>query len=85
MVNRNGFKVAGKTGTAQIPIAGHYDADKTNASFIGFAPYDKPKFIMFVTLQEPASSPWASETAAPLWYTIARKLFLYFDMQPEGE
>ncbi|OGM13551.1 hypothetical protein A3A76_03495 [Candidatus Woesebacteria bacterium RIFCSPLOWO2_01_FULL_39_23] len=82
---QKGFKVAGKTGTAQIPIAGHYDADKTNASFIGFAPYDKPKFIMFVTLQEPASSPWASETAAPLWYTIARKLFLYFDMQPEGE
>jgi cell division protein FtsI/penicillin-binding protein 2 len=78
-----GFKVAGKTGTAQIPIAGHYDEEKTIASFIGFAPADKPKFIMLVTLKEPESSPWASETAAPLWYTIAKDLFVYFGIQPE--
>ena len=79
-----GFKVAGKTGTAQIPIAGHYDAEKTIASFIGFAPYDDPKFIMLVTLREPQSSPWASETAAPLWYSLARDLFPYFGIQPEN-
>ncbi len=78
-----GFKVAGKTGTAQIPIAGHYDAEKTIASFIGFAPADKPKFIMLVTLKEPSSSPWASETAAPLWYSIAKDLFPYLGVQPE--
>ena len=34
--NITGFRVAGKTGTAQIPIAGHYDSEKTIASFIGF-------------------------------------------------
>ena len=79
-----GFKVAGKTGTAQIPIAGHYDEEKTNATFIGFAPADKPKFIMLVTLREPKSSPWASETAAPLWYSIVKDLFLYFSIQPES-
>lgn len=79
-----GFKVAGKTGTAQIPIAGHYDNEKTIASFIGFAPADKPKFIMLVTLKEPQSSPWASETAAPLWYSIAKDLFPYFGIQPEN-
>lgn len=78
-----GFGVAGKTGTAQIPIAGHYDEDKTIASFIGFAPYDDPKFIMLVTLREPSTSPWASETAAPLWYDIAKDLFLYFRMTPK--
>ena len=78
-----GFKVAGKTGTAQIPIAGHYDTDKTIASFVGFAPADSPKFLMLVTLKEPASSQWASETAAPLWYSIAKDLFLYFSIQPE--
>lgn len=78
-----GFKVAGKTGTAQIPIAGHYDEEKTIASFIGFAPYDDPKFVMLVTLREPSTSPWASETAAPLWYSIAKDLFLYFGIQPE--
>jgi len=78
-----GFKVAGKTGTAQIPIDGHYDEDKTIASFVGFAPYDEPEFVMLVTLREPTSSPWASETAAPLWYSIARQLFVYFGIQPE--
>jgi cell division protein FtsI/penicillin-binding protein 2 len=79
-----GFKVAGKTGTAQIPIAGHYDDEKTIASFVGFAPHDGPKFIMLVTLQEPSSSPWASETAAPLWYSIAEDLFIHFGIQPEN-
>jgi len=79
-----GFGVAGKTGTAQIPIAGHYDEEKTNASFVGFAPYNNPKFVMFVTLREPSTSPWASETAAPLWYSIARELFMYFGIQPEN-
>lgn len=78
-----GFKVAGKTGTAQIPIAGHYDPEKTMASFVGFAPYDKPSFVMLVTLVEPTTSPWASETAAPLWYTIAKDLFVFYKIRPE--
>ena len=79
-----GFSVAGKTGTAQIPIAGHYDPKSTNASFIGFSPAESPKFIMLVTLNKPESSQWASETAAPLWYSIAKDLFLYFGIQPEN-
>lgn len=79
-----GFKVAGKTGTAQIPISGHYDEEKTIASFVGFAPADNPRFVMLLTLREPGSSPWASETAAPLWYDIVKDLFLYFGMQPEN-
>lgn len=82
--NLKGFSIAGKTGTAQIPIAGHYDADKTIASFVGFAPANNPKFVMIVTLKEPQSSPWASETAAPLWYSIAKDLFQVFGIQPEN-
>lgn len=82
--HKKGFGVAGKTGTAQIPIKGHYDDEKTIASFIGFAPYDNPKFLMLVTLKEPDSSPWASETAAPLWYDIAEDLFYYFKIQPKN-
>jgi cell division protein FtsI/penicillin-binding protein 2 len=77
-----GFSVAGKTGTAQIPVAGHYDPESTNHSFIGFAPTDNPKFVMLVTLKSPQSSPWAAETAAPLWYSIARQLFPYFGIAP---
>lgn len=73
----HGYRVAGKTGTAQIPIAGHYDSDKTIASFVGFAPADKPKFVMLVTLVEPTSSPWGSETAAPLFFNIVKEVFAY--------
>lgn len=77
-----GFRVAGKTGTAQIPVAGHYDPEKTVASFVGWASADKPSFVMLVTLREPSSSPWGSETAAPLWFSIAKDLFPYFGIQP---
>lgn len=75
-----GNRIAGKTGTAQIPIQGHYDADRTIASFVGFAPADDPRFVMLVKLREPQSSPWASETAAPLWFTIAQDLFAQLDI-----
>jgi stage V sporulation protein D (sporulation-specific penicillin-binding protein) len=71
-----GVVIAGKTGTAQIPIEGHYDPDKTIASFIGFFPANNPRFTMLVTLKEPQTSPWGSETAAPLWFAIAKQLML---------
>lgn len=73
-----GIRIAGKTGTAQIPVAGHYDEEKTIASFVGFAPDEKPRFVMIVKLTEPQSSPWGSETAAPLWFSIAEDLLNYF-------
>ena len=79
-----GFTIAGKTGTAQIPVAGHYDADKTIASFVGFAPPHDPEFLMLITLREPTSSPWASETAAPLWFDIAKELFPYLGIKPDS-
>jgi cell division protein FtsI/penicillin-binding protein 2 len=82
--HQKGYRVAGKTGTAQIPIAGYYDAEKTIASFIGFAPHDNPRFVMLVTLVEPKSSQWASETAAPLWYNIASDYFTHFGIRPEN-
>jgi len=72
-----GYRIAGKTGTAQIPVAGHYDDKKTIASFVGFAPVDDPKFVMLVTLREPSSSQWGSETAAPLFFNIAKDIFYY--------
>lgn len=77
-----GYKIAGKTGTAQIPIAGHYDPEKTIASFVGFAPADDPKFVMLVSLTEPKTSPWGSETAAPLWFEIAKDIFRLWGIQP---
>jgi len=77
-----GWRIAGKTGTAQIPIAGHYDPEKTVASFIGFAPADNPDFVMLVALREPKTSPWGSETAAPLWFEIAKDIFKLWRIPP---
>lgn len=77
-----GYRIAGKTGTAQIPIAGHYDPQKTIASFVGFAPADQPKFVMLVRYNQPTSSPYGSETAAPTFFEIAKELFLYYGIPP---
>ncbi|NCN87541.1 MAG: penicillin-binding protein 2 [Candidatus Pacebacteria bacterium] len=74
------YLVAGKTGTSQVvKDTGGYDDEKTIASFIGFAPADHPKFIMLTKLNEPTTSPWAAETAAPLWYKISDKLILMLE------
>ncbi len=78
------YEVAGKTGTAQISIAGHYDDKKTIASFIGFAPAKHPRFVMLVKLTEPQSSPWGSETAAPLWFHIAKKILIHLNIPPSN-
>ncbi|MCJ7740619.1 penicillin-binding protein 2 [Candidatus Microgenomates bacterium] len=83
LIKPQGYKIAGKTGTAQIAIAGHYDAEKTIASFVGFAPVRKPKFVMLVTIQEPTASPWGSETAAPVFFSIAKELFSYYGISPD--
>lgn len=77
-----GYKIAGKTGTAQIPIAGHYDPNKTIASFVGFAPADDPKFVMLVKYEEPSSSIFGAETAAPTFFEITKELLMYYNISP---
>ncbi|MCS6956522.1 MAG: penicillin-binding protein 2 [Patescibacteria group bacterium] len=78
------IKIGGKTGTAQIPIKGQYDPSKTNASFIGFGPADNPKFIILVILKEPKTSPWGSETAAPIFFEIVKELIVYYGITPDN-
>lgn len=76
------YKIAGKTGTAQIPVAGHYDASKTIASFVGFAPADDPKFVMLVRFDQPSSSIYGADTAAPTFFEISKELFTYYGIPP---
>lgn len=82
-IKPQGYKIGGKTGTAQVPIAGHYDPNKTIASFIGFFPVEKPKIIILVSLREPTTSTWGSETAAPIFFSIAKQLLIYYNIPPE--
>ncbi|GDX61872.1 penicillin-binding protein [Candidatus Levyibacteriota bacterium] len=78
-----GYRIAGKTGTSQIPIAGHYDVSKTIASFIGFAPADDPKFAMLVILDRPTTSIYGADTAAPIFFSIARDIFNHYGIMPK--
>ncbi len=79
-----GYSIAGKTGTAQIPVAGHYDPTKTIASFVGFAPAENPRFVMLVRFTEPSSSIFGSETAAPTFFGIAKDIFNYLSISPNS-
>lgn len=78
-----GYRVAGKTGTASIPVEGHYDPNKTIASFIGFAPANDPQFAMLVILDRPTTAIYGAETAAPVFFSIAQDLFTHFGIPPD--
>lgn len=76
------YRVAGKTGTAQIPTKDGYDLYKTNATFVGFLP-ENSRFVMLVRLSEPSASIYAAETAVPLWMEITKNLVTYFGIPPD--
>ena len=80
-----GYRIAGKTGTAQIPIAGGYDDPWTIASFIGYGPASNPQLIILVKLDRPTSSPYGSATAAPVFQRVATRLFALFGIQPDTQ
>ena len=77
-----GYRIAGKTVTAQIAVGGKYDADKTIASFVGFAPADDPKFLILVIFDRPKTSIYGSETAAPTFFRVARNILNYYGIPP---
>ncbi len=79
-----GYRIAGKTGTAQIPAPYGYEAGTTNASFLGWGPADDPKFMIYVWLERPSASIWGSETAAPVFAQVAQKTVLLLNIPPDS-
>lgn len=77
-----GYRIAGKTGTASIPVQGKYDPENTIPSFVGFGPVEDPKFAILVVLTRPKTSIYGSETAAPIFFSIARDLLSYYKIPP---
>jgi len=80
-----GYRIAGKSGTAQIPVSGGYDPDDIIASFVGFGPLPDPQVLILVKLDRPAIDPllrWGSQTAAPLFQRIAARLFVLLQIPP---
>ncbi len=82
-----GYKIAGKTGTAQVPSPeGGYYPDKTIQSFAGFFPADDPRFVILVKLDYPTKSRWGSLSAAPTFRRMAQFLINYYQIpRSEGE
>lgn len=80
-VSKN-YKIAGKTGTAQIPVNGEYDPNKTNCTFVGYLT-GSGKLSMIVRLEEPRPQYYAAETAVPLWMDIADELVKYYGIAPD--
>ena len=78
-----GYRLAGKTGTAQIPTPFGYTSDLTNASFIGWGPVDDPRFLVYVWLEKPKTSVWASEVAAPVFSEAVKRLVVLMNLPPD--
>jgi cell division protein FtsI/penicillin-binding protein 2 len=80
-----GYRIAGKTGTAQIPLPeGGYDQNNVNASFIGWGPVDDPRFIVYVWLEKPQSNKAASVVAAPIFKQVVENLVVLMNIPPDA-
>jgi cell division protein FtsI/penicillin-binding protein 2 len=78
-----GYKVAGKTGTAEIPTPFGYSSNATNASFVGWGPVDDPKFLVYIWLEKPTSSPWGSIVASPVFREVVQRLVVLMQIPPD--
>jgi len=78
-----GYRVAGKTGTGEIAGPDGYTTFLTNASFVGWGPVDDIRFIVYIWLEKPTSSPWGSIVAAPVFSEVVQNLVILMDIPPD--
>lgn len=81
-----GYRVAGKTGTAEKPIDGVYDEDRNINSFAAFFPADRPEYVVLVVLDEPqdgtAGGVTAAWNAAPTAARIIERIAPHLGVMP---
>lgn len=79
----DGFRVGGKTGTAQKAVGGKYLANNYIVSFIGFAPADDPKIIVYVAVDNPKGTvQFGGTVAAPIAGQIIKDSLSVMDIPP---
>lgn len=83
----SGYKVAGKTGTAQVPNpkTGGYYRDRFISSFVGFGPTDDPKVTLVVVVENPKNGSYGGTVAAPIFKGIIEKVLFYLGVPPRAE
>lgn len=79
-----GYDIAGKTGTAQVPLknGGGYDPSRNIGSFVGFGPAESARFVVLAKIDSPKGIPWAEMTAAPIVGEMLDFLFKYYQIPP---
>lgn len=77
-----GYRVGGKTGSAQKPMAGGYSETDYMATFVGFLPVEDPEISIIVTLDEPQPLHTGGIVAAPVFKEIAEQAVRYLDLSP---
>lgn len=85
-VQIKGYRIGGKTGTAQKSGLKGYDNRKYFSSFIAFFPVDNPKYIILISINEPkvGGKHHGSEVALPSVRNVLEKLIKYMGISPEG-
>jgi len=79
-----GYRVAGKTGTAQKGVDGKYAEGKYIVSFIGYAPVEDPRIVLYVVIDEPQDEMAAGgSVAAPVWKRIMEQSLQHLGIFPE--
>ncbi|MFN8194991.1 MAG: penicillin-binding protein 2 [Nocardioidaceae bacterium] len=78
-----GYRVAGKTGTAQRVNDGRYDGS-TSVSFAGFAPADKPRFTVYVVVHAPQVAGGGGSIAGPAFSKIMAFALHHYGIEPTG-
>lgn len=80
----DGYRVAGKTGTAQKvdSVTRSYSPTKRIGSFVGFVPADKPKLTIAVIIDEPQGVKYGGIVAAPAFRGIAQNTLAYLKIPP---
>lgn len=79
----DGYTVAGKTGTGEIPTELGYTSTQTNTSFVGWGPVDDPQFVVYVWLEKPTISKWGSVVAAPVFRDVVEQLVVLMKIPPD--
>ncbi|MEP7285188.1 MAG: penicillin-binding protein 2 [Chloroflexota bacterium] len=82
-----GYTIAGKTGTAQIPCAScaeGYEPELQNATFLGFLPADEPRVSILIKLEK-VSNKYASETAAPAFAKLVKRLVVIMNIPTDDQ
>ena len=77
-----GYDMAGKTGTANIAIDGHYSDSAYVASFIGMVPTDHPRLVVAVVVNQPHGSIYGGSVAAPAFQQIVGWAVPYLGIPP---